>query len=128
MGERGEHLLTLGLQGVDAQIERGAARHRGGLRHAVVAEHLRQIGIEPFGVIAGDMGRRILERARTQRGALGVGQRRRRKAAAVAESRDRVGIELALEPEHAERAGPRRVRVHDPGAGGAAAQHVPDQA
>ena len=34
----------------------------------------------------------------------------------------------ALELEHAERAGPRGVGVHDPGAGGAAAQHVPDQA
>jgi len=36
--------------------------------------------------------------------------------------------ELALEPEHAEHARARRVRIHQPRAGCAPPQHVPDQA
>ena len=71
---------------------------------------------------------RVGERARRQRGPLGLAQRRRRKTAAVAQRRDGVGIEAALELQHAEQARARGVLVHDPGARGAPAQHVPDQA
>ena len=81
MGQRGQHLLAFGLQGVDAQIERRPARHRGRLGDAVVAEHLRQIAVEPFRIIAGDMRRRLGQRPRCQRRPFAVGQRLRRKPA-----------------------------------------------
>ena len=128
MGQRRQHLLAVGLQGVDAQIERRAARHRGRLRHPVIAEHLRQIGIEPFRIVAGDVRGRVVQGSRGQRRAFGLGQRLRREPAAVAQRGDGVGIEPALELQHAQHPRPRRVGVHDPGAGGAPAQHVPDQA
>ena len=127
-GERGQHLLALGFQGVDAQIERRPARHRGRLGDAVIAEHLRQIAIEPFRIIAGDVRRRIVERSRGQRGALALAQRLRREPAAVAQRGDGVDIHAALELQHAQHARPRRIVVHDPGARGAPPQHVPDQA
>src|SRR5665213_49564 len=123
-----QHLFAFGLQGIDAQIERRAAGHRGRLGHAFIAEHLREVAVEPFRVIAGDMRRRIGQRPRRQCCALAVAQGRRRKPAAVAERGDCLDIHAALELEHAERARARGVGVHDPGAGGAAAQHVPDQA
>ena len=123
-----QHLFALGLQRVDAQIERRAARHRGGLGHAVVAEHLRQMRVQPFRIIAGDVRRRVVERARGQRRALGPAQRLRRKAFAVAQIGDGIGIHAALEPEHAEHARARRVGVHQPGARRPPPQHVPDQA
>ncbi len=83
MGERGQHLFALGFQGVDAQVERRPARHCGCLRDAVIAEHLRQISIEPFRVIAGDVRGSILRRTRGERGALALAQRFGRKPAAV---------------------------------------------
>ncbi len=41
---------------------------------------------------------------------------------------DGLGIHAALELEHAEHAGARRIGVHQPGARGAPPQHVPQQA
>jgi len=110
-----------------AEVERRATRHRGRLGDAVVAEHLSQIWIEPFRVVAGDMRRGLLQRALRERGALALAQRFRREPAAVAQRGDGVGVHAAFELQHAEHACPRRVRVHDPGARGAPAQHVPDQ-
>ena len=123
-----QHLFAIGLQRVDAQIERRAARHRGRLGHAVVAEHLCQRRVQPFRIIAGDVRRRIVEGARGQRRAFGLAQRLRRKSFAVAQIGDSLGRHAALEPEHAEHARPRRIGVHQPGAGCAPPQHVPDQA
>ncbi len=128
MVERGEHLLPLGLQGVDAQVERRPARHRGRFRRAILAEHLRQIGIEPIRIVAGDRRRRILCGARGERGTLGIGQWFGREPAAVAERTDRLGIHAALDLEHAEHPRARSVVLHHPGARRAPAQHVPDQA
>jgi hypothetical protein len=55
MGQRRQHLLAVGFQGVDAQVERRPARHRGRLRHPLVAEGLRQMAVEPFRIVAGDV-------------------------------------------------------------------------
>ena len=67
MPERGQHLFALGLQRVDAQIERRAARHRGGFRHTVVAEHRGQRRIQPFRIVAGNVRRRAVKGARCER-------------------------------------------------------------
>ncbi len=128
MRESTQHLLALGLQGIDAQIERRAACHRRRLGDAVIAKDLRQISIEPFRVIAGDMRRRVFKRSRCQCRTLALRQRLRRKPAAVAQGGHRVGVDTPLEPEHAEHARARRVVVHDPRARCAPAQHIPDQA
>ena len=98
MLERGQHLFALGLQRVDAQIERRAARHRGRLRHAVVAEHGCQRRIQPFRIVAGDVRRRAVEGARGERRSLGLAQRLRRKTSAVAQRGDGLGRHAALEP------------------------------
>ena len=81
---RPSHLLALGLQRVDAQIERRAARHGGRLRHAIFAEHGRKMRIEPFRIIAGDMAparrrasARSARRARPRRAAPAQSGRRR---------------------------------------------------
>ena len=123
-----QNLFAIGLQRVDAQIQRRAARHRGCFGHPVVAEHFCQMRVQPFRIIAGNVRRCIVERARGQRRALGPAQRLRRKSLAVAQIGDRLGRHAALEPEHAEHARARRVRVHQPGAGRPPPQHVPDQA
>src|SRR3954468_24332039 len=72
--QRRQHLLAFGFQGVDAQVEWRAARHRGRLRYPLIAKYLRQIWLEPLGVIARDMRRRLLERARRERLAFDVCQ------------------------------------------------------
>jgi hypothetical protein len=59
---------------------------------------------------------------------LGFAQGSLRKTTAVTEDRDGLDAHAALELEHAERPGPRRLVIHDPGAGGVPAQHIPDQA
>jgi hypothetical protein len=116
------------LQRVDAQIKRRPARHGGCLRHALVAEYLCQVSVEPFRIVAGNMRRRVLDRPRRERGALGLAQWRRRKTPAVTERRDRIDIHAALALQHAEHTRARRVVVHDPCARRATPQHVPDQA
>ena len=76
MRQRGQHLLGLGLQRVDAQVERRAARHRGRLRHPRRRRTPRpSSAIEPFRIVAGHRRRRVGERARGQRGPLGLGER-----------------------------------------------------
>ena len=74
------------------------------------------------------MRRRIFERPRRKRGALALGQRLRRKTAAVAQRGDGIDIQAALELQHAQNARARPIVVHDPCARGAPAQHIPDQA
>ena len=98
---RCQHLLALCLQRVDAQIERRAARHRGRLRDAVVAEHLRQIAVEPFRIIAGDMrparrraSARSALRARHRSAAPAQNGRRRTSAAMASASRPRSSLSM----------------------------------
>ena len=127
-GERSRGLLALGLQRVDAQIERRARGERRALLGPLVAERRGELRVEPFGIIASDMRRRAVEivpreRARVRRRVSGA----RRKARAIGELRDRLGIEAALARQHAEQHGARRLRAHDPGGGGLAAQRVVDE-
>ncbi len=106
----GSIFSRVGLQRVDAQIERRPARHRGRLRDAVVAEHLRQMAVEPFRIIAGDVRRRLASEREVSAARSAVGQRLRREAAAVAQGGDRIGIDAALELEHAQHAAPAACR------------------
>ncbi len=128
MGERGRDPLALGLERVDAQIERRAAGERGALRRALGAEHAGKVRIEPFRIVAGDPGRRARERPTFKRRAFVRLERGRRMATAVEEARDRVHIELALEPQHAERQGARPVGAHQASRRGLAAHHIVDEA
>ena len=75
MAERGENFFALGLERIDAQVERRPARHRGRFGDAIIAEHGRQRRIQPFGIIAGNVRRRGIERPRGERGSLGFTQR-----------------------------------------------------
>ena len=127
MRQRRQHLFALGFQRIDAQIERRPARHRGRLGDAVIAEYLREIGIEPFRVIARNRRGSLRQRPLAERATLVRRQRLRRKTAAVAQRGDRLDIEVTLKLQHAQRPRPRRIGLHDPGARGVATQHVPDQ-
>ena len=55
MRELGNDVLALGLERIDAQIERRAARKRRAFRGAFVAEHAHEMRIEPVRIIALDM-------------------------------------------------------------------------
>ena len=101
-GERVGSLVARGLERVDAQIERRAARERRALRGPLVAEHARKMRIEPFRIVAGDMRRRAVEEIGRTSACARLRQRLGRKAPAVGKPRDRLGIEPALEPQHAE--------------------------
>ena len=61
MRELRQHLFALGLERIDAQVERRAARERGALGGAVFAEDARKMRIEPVGIIAENMRRRACE-------------------------------------------------------------------
>ena len=120
--------VALALERVDAQVERRARGERGALLRALVAEGAGEGGIEPFRIIAGDMRRRGGEIAGREPRALVLAQRLRREARAVGELADRLGIEPALAPEHAEHGGARRLGAHQIRARGAPAQRVVDDA
>src|SRR5262245_33087830 len=112
MRERVSGGLALALEHVDAQIERGAAGEGGAFGGAVLAEAAGKMRIEPFRIIAGDPGRRIVEAGRREPRALGGGERARGMAAVLGETPDRRSVELALEGKHAERDRARGGVVH----------------
>src|SRR5262249_7446466 len=87
-----------------------------------------ETGTEPLRVVAGDPGRSAVETGGVEARALVRGERRRGETPAVGERRDRTGIELALEPQHAERDRARARLPPDVGARGAPAQRVIDEA
>src|SRR4029077_18422789 len=90
------------LDVVDAQIKRRAARKRRALGGALLAEHTGKIRIETFWVVARHPGRSPLEIRHGEPSSLLGAQRLRRKALAIRQIRDGIGLELALEPQHAE--------------------------
>ena len=128
VGELRGRRLAVALERVDAQIERRAARQRRALRRAFLAEHAREIRIEPFRIVAGDPGRRASEVGRVEACAFRLVERRRRMARAVGEPRNRRDIEPALEPQHAEHRCAWPVIAHDVRARRAPAQRVVDEA
>src|SRR5262249_12712681 len=79
-----------------------AARQRLALSYALLAEHAGKVGIEPLRIVAGDPGRSTGEVGCGEARPLFRAQRRRRKAPTVGTRRDRMAIQLALEPQHAE--------------------------
>ena len=106
LGEFLGGLLARRLQRVDAQIERRARRERRALLGPLLAEGRGELRIEPFGIVAEHMRRGAFEARGAQPRVLLVGERRRREARAVAQLRDRVGIDdRARAP--ASRAAPR---------------------
>ena len=105
------HLVALALQRIDPQIERRARGESCSLLRTLVAEDARELRVEPFGIVAGDMRRRARREVRLREPrAFRLAQRRRRKAAAVGEPRDRVDVETAFALEHAEHDRARRLR------------------
>ena len=117
------------LERVDAQVERRARGERRALLRPLVAEGAAKCGVEPFRIIAGDMRRRVGEvggreprRARRRSAAAGA------KRAPSASLRDRLGVEPALAPEHAEQRSRAAFVAHQIGARGPAAQRVVDEA
>src|SRR2546426_1538714 len=121
MRERGDRLVAVGLERVDAQIERRPGGKRRPLLGALLAEGGGEMGIEPFRVIAKNVGRSAVERAAFQTLALMLAQGAGRMARAVAQRRDGRDVEPALALEHAEADRPRARLAHDPGRGGPAA-------
>ena len=79
-GKPRQHLLAVGFQCVGAQVS-GAQWHRRCLLHAVVAGYFRQIGIQPFPIVAGDVLRCAVRRGVRQ--AFVLAQRFRRKSCTV---------------------------------------------
>src|SRR4029077_2611761 len=70
------------------------------------------------------MGRRLRQRAVAQALLLRLAQGRGREARAVGEPRDRADVHAALEPQHAEQHGARRVLAHQESRRRLAAQRV----
>ena len=124
-----EHLVALGLQRIDAQIERRAARHRGGLGHAIVAEHLSEIAdraIPDSRRRPAPARRRAVREVSASRSASvsGAGAKRPPSHSAAIASTSSSRSSLSMPSRRAR----GRIILHDPGAGGAPPQHVPDQA
>ena len=127
IGKLGERLLARRLERVDAQVERRARGQRRAFRDALVAEGRGKLRIEPFRIVARDPRRRAVEARGIEPRALRFGERRRRKAAAVGQVRDRAEVELAFQPQHAEQRRARRALAHDEGRRRLAAQRVVEQ-
>ncbi len=128
-GERRHHRVAAAAQGVDPDVEGRAPGERLQLRHEVVAERGRELREHE--------GRRVARRPPAARPAGCRSSRRarssslsgsRREALAREQRRHRGGGEALLQPQRADQDGARRVRAHDPGGGGAAAQGVVDEA
>ena len=128
IGERRRRLVAVGLERVDAQIER---RARGRAPRPPPRARRRTRGRDTDRAIPDS--RRAHAAARRRRAARSSAARSAsvsgggRMARAVGELRDRVGIEAALALEHAEQDGARRRLAHEPGRRGAPAQRVIDQ-
>ena len=127
IGERRQRILARALDGVDAKVERRARRQRRALLGPLVAEHCGEIRIEPFGIIAEHVRRRVGHVGRRELAALRIGQGRQRIARTVDEARHRLDIEAALAHQHAEHRAARAVVAHHEGGRGASAQRVVDQ-
>ncbi len=80
--------LAIGLQRVDAQVDRRAIGERPALVDRRLAETLGEGRRQPFGIVALHMRGRAGEIARPQPLALGFAQRRRRVALAGEQRRD----------------------------------------
>ena len=128
MRERGRNPLAIGLERIDAQIERRAAGERRALLRPLRAEHFGEMRVEPFRIVAGDPGRRACKRGAFERRALGRLERRRRMAGTVAQARDRLHVELALQPQHAEHQVARPLPAHEKSRRSLAAERVIDDA
>ena len=115
MRELRQHLLALGLERVDAHIERRAARQRRALGAALVAKHPRKIAdranpdSRPARLAAQQLSESGIERR-----PLRFRQRRRRKARAAAQRRDGRDIKPALALQHAEQHRARARLAHEP--------------
>ena len=108
-------LLAVGLERIDPQIERRAACQRRALGAAFVAERAGKIRIEPFGIFALDVRRRVGKRCGPERRFLLFGQRLGRKARAAAQRFDGRDIETALALQHADERRARGHLAHEPG-------------
>ena len=128
MGERGGRDLAFRLECVDPQIERRTSCKRGALCGTLLAEHPGKLRIEPFRIVADDPGRGAIETGRSEPRLLLRAQRRRSKAPAIGERRDRIGIELALEPQHSQGDRARALVSHDVGARRPPAKRVINEA
>ena len=118
VGQRVGCCLRFGFEPIDPQIERGAARQRHTFGDALVTEYAGEMGIEPLRIVARDPGRSAREIGGPEPRPLLRAQRRRRKAPTVGTRGDRIAIELALEPQHAEHGRARTLVTHDMGARG----------
>ena len=109
VGQHAGRFVAVGLQRVDAQVERRARGKRRALLRARIAEGAREMRLEPFRIIAGDM-----RRARPSMSAASSRLRSSSLNASGAyfsplgEFGDRVAIEPALALEHAEQDRARR--------------------
>ena len=124
MRERIAGRLPLGLERVDPQIERSAGGERHPFGDPLLTEDTSEIGIEPLRIVACDPGRRAAEIGRAQACTLLGAQRRGRKATAVGARRDRLAIELALEPQHPQQHRARALVAHDLRARGTPTQRI----
>ena len=107
MGELRRHLLTLGLEYIDAYIEGRAAGERRTFGAALAAKTRGEMRLEPVRIVALNRRRRRRQRVGGNRRLLRFGQRCGRKTGSVAELLDRGDIEPALPVQHADQRGAR---------------------
>ena len=112
MRKFGHRVLARADKRIDAQIERRPARQAFAFGRSFVAKNPRQIGIEPFRIIALNMRRRAGETAALECGPLCFAQRRRRIKRAAAQRIDRRNIQPALAMQHADQHSARGGVVH----------------
>src|SRR5262249_56122199 len=87
-----------------------------------------KVGVEPFGVVAGNVRRCTTNIARIETPALVLAQSLRCVLRAIGELCNCIGAETTLALEHSQQDGPRRICVHQEGARCTAPQPVIDQA
>ena len=94
MRQRGQRLVAVGLEQIDAQIDRRAARERFARRSGFVAEALFEGAGQPFREIAAHPDGRLGQIRASERGAFGFRQRLGRMALAVEQRLDGGKIEF----------------------------------
>ena len=119
---------AVALVDIDAQVERRAGGQRRALIGGIGPESSREMGGEPFRIIAAHMVGRALQRAGGKVPALRLGQWRRRMRLAAEQRRDGRAVQPARQFQRTDHGGARIVRRHQPLRGGALAQRVKHQA
>ncbi len=122
----GQDAVAIGLQRVDAQVERRPRRKAGRFRHPFVAESILQQRRAPVRTVGANFGGRVGEPARPGRVQFVLAQRRRCELVAVERRVQPLRRLVPFEQQRTEAQGARRVGIEQPAGRAFPAQRVVD--